>query len=126
MERGKASIFIIFLLSLIVVAGCSGKGKGVDETKEGTDGLIMEFAEGYPQDKYVVSAAREPISVFFDIKNKGTYPTQDPDEQALLDQGKIFLSGFDAAIIDIEKSGVCLIYPYWEKVLLILKAVPIL
>src|SRR3989338_9053361 len=105
MERGKASIFIIFLLSLIVIAGCSGKGKCVDEINKGTDGLIMEFAEGYPQDKYVVSAAREPISVFLDLKNKGAYPTEDSNEQALLGQGKIFLGGFDASIIDIEKAS---------------------
>lgn len=105
MERGKASIFIIFLLSLIVIAGCSGKDKKADEVAEGTDGVIMEFAEGYPQDKYVVSAAREPISVFLDLKNKGAYPKENPAEQALLGQGKIFLNGFDAAIIDIEKSS---------------------
>ena len=104
MVKNKIKFEILFLfLLLIVIVGCAQQdGKSSrEETITGTDGLTIEFLEGYPQDRYIVSGSAEPISVMLDVRNKGTFPKE--NEQNILGFGQIYLSGFDNRIIAMEQ-----------------------
>jgi len=103
----KTKIGILFLLLLFIfVAGCDliqkdGKGSsGQEEFKRGPEGLVMEFVENFPGDRYIVSddsGSTESISIIIDVRNKGTFP-----KDGAFSQGNIYLSGFDNEIIDME------------------------
>ena len=98
-KKIKIGFIILFLILVIAIFGCIKKDKD-EYIITGTDGLKIDFLENYPQDSYVVSGQREPISVIVDIRNKGTFP----DDEGDLKGGSLYLSGFDKNIINIERS----------------------
>jgi len=105
MTKTKIRFEILFIsILLIVISGCTEKDDR-SEVISGTEGLTIEFVNGLPQDNYKVGSQEFPISIFIDVKNKGTYPQEDIIDQSLLGSGKIFLSGFDTSIIDLEQNS---------------------
>lgn len=105
-EKKRLGLIILFcLLAVISIAGCDTKkgpkdGINTDFVKS-SDGLVMEFVKNYPGDRYLVSGnpadPHEPISIYVDIRNKGTYPDSGANP---FGNGKIFISGFDDNIIE--------------------------
>ena len=105
-KKIKIKYRTLFLFMLVITIGCVPKddnSKNKDEIT-GTEGLTIEFIKNFPQDNYVVSEnEREPISVILNVRNKGAFPKQ--DNLKLLADGKIYLSGFDDEIIEIDRSS---------------------
>ena len=98
-KKIEVRFIILFLILIIAISGCMKKDDKIDmDIITGTDGLEIEFFENYPQDRYVASDQREPISVIVDITNKGTFP----EDEEYLEGGKVYLSGFDENIINID------------------------
>ena len=98
----RKTLFVFLLI--VFIAGCTQKDRDFTEEEpiEGIEGITIEFLTNCPQNNYLVSDNREPISVMLNVRNKGTFPKE--DEQNALDSGEIYLSGFDYRIIDIESS----------------------
>lgn len=106
----RSWIGILIVLSMFVFAtGCDLIKKKdtdpADSFKRGPSGLLMEFVPNYPGDKYIVSEATEAISIVIDIRNKGTYPPSTAPENGQFPRGKIYLSGFDDRIINMNVEG---------------------
>jgi len=103
-KKKRIGFEILFLLLLVIIAsGCNlltnGDGDGA-KFKKGSEGLIMEFVQNYPGDKYLMSdeaGTEESIFIVIDVKNKGTFP-----EGNNLGEGGIYISGFDDDIIKME------------------------
>jgi len=100
----QVSGLIVLILLLYVIYGWHQKEEDfVEEEKSPAlgHGLVVSFLENNPQDGYIVGRGEyEPISIFLEIKNKGTYPQEDDDD--LLSRGKVYVSGFDPKIIEME------------------------
>lgn len=90
---------------VLLLAGCTGANRDTSiegGQVSGTDGLVIDFAEGHPLDEYVVDD-QEHFSVIVEIENRGSYPQN--DDRNLLSQGQIYLSGFDPNIIDLDANS---------------------
>ena len=96
----KMFLLIMFLFFLL---GCAKKSDDKSNTNlaTGTDGIVINFLQGNPQNNYLISPQEEePITAVIEVRNKGSYP--ELESQSDLSQGQIFLSGFDTNIIKIE------------------------
>jgi hypothetical protein len=94
--------FVLFALALNACVRPSGSTGFNRDTITGTEGLIINFLPGNPQESYLVYGD-EPISVILEVKNKGAYPSE--DEENLLSRGQAYLSGFDETIIIMEENS---------------------
>lgn len=108
MTRISKSIFLIlFLISLILISGCNAKKdttKALEETRTGTDGLIVSFVANNPPQTLVVEEGTEnPIKAVLQINNKGAYPQPNEGARGLAPElGRVYLSGYDQNIIDFQ------------------------
>ena len=106
----KTIIGVGILFILVFSTGCDlikkDDGGGAD-FERGPQGLVMSFLPNYPGDKYLVSENTD-FSVVVDVKNEGTYPEEEFDD----DEGSIYLSGFDTDIIDMDDDDIYLYRMY--------------
>jgi len=108
----KNILYLSFVLLLILASGfqctpknSSSSSSGKSYTVSGTDGLTLAFVAQNPQDRFSIGDLEEPISIIFELRNKGSWPQTDGEN--ILSQGKIYVSGFDDNIIVMnEKSKI--------------------
>ncbi|MCH8003395.1 MAG: hypothetical protein IH934_02090 [Nanoarchaeota archaeon] len=105
---GFLSLFLLLLVIFISSCGLIKKDEGDGAKFErGAQGLVMDFVQNYPQQKFLVSNEDEDIVVAINVRNIGTYPiksskkSQD-EEEGIFGLGKIYISGFDDEIIDMS------------------------
>ncbi len=110
MKQKTLFIFFILLIIGLLASGCGiGKnGTNVKTKSTGTDGIVINYMQQNPQDKYLIGTTSEPISVIVEVRNRGTWPQRDTPDSLYdsvlndLDKGKVYLSGFDSRIIQFE------------------------
>ena len=105
----KKLIFILFIILLISISGCTGKKgstKSVEEIRTGTEGIVINFLPNTPPDKiHIEQGADESLTTFqvvLEVRNKGAYPQ--PDDGVPSPIGRIFLSGYDTNILAFDKN----------------------
>ncbi|MBI2651243.1 hypothetical protein HYX01_02135 [Candidatus Woesearchaeota archaeon] len=96
----KPRIFFVMLLlfAVNIISGCIKEESFSDKELKGTEGITIDFIKDYPQEKYTIEKD-VPVDIILEIRNKGAYP--ETEEQKI--DGKVYISGFDKSIIDIEK-----------------------
>ena len=97
-------ILSLFLL-VIAIVGCGENSRrdNDEDFKKSNEGLTMEFVENFPRDSYIVEDEKEDIPIIVDIRNKGVYPAEnDESEKDHFTTGRLYLSGFDDAIIKMK------------------------
>ena len=95
MARHKM-IFVLFLLSLIFLAGCGTGPQGEEGDLyylRGTEGLQMEFMQGMPP-SYIYSGDKLTLGLM--LRNKGTAP---------IDYGRLYIEGYDRSVIPPTGNG---------------------
>ncbi len=82
----------LFILLLIIAAGCEKKEKDAGDAITGTEGLAISFVDNFPQDKYILSQGEtQDFTVVMDIRNKGTTPLDSDLEHLLHESFKQYL-----------------------------------
>jgi len=105
MKLGKnpAFIFISFLILLFLISGCSGKKdvkKSIEELNTGTQGVVINFLPNNPP--ATVHADQRQFDIVLELSNKGVYPQQ---EDTISNFGKVYLSGYDQNILDVQQKS---------------------
>lgn len=97
-------VFLVLVLALLIItAGCSKKSsiKEPPETRTGTDGIAISYVANNPPSLLVVEEGIDnPIKVVLQINNKGAYPQPNEGTGLAPELGRVYLSGYDQAIID--------------------------
>jgi len=105
---GFLALFLLLLVIFISSCGLIKKDEGDGAKFErGAQGLVMEFVQNYPQQKFLVGNEDEDIVVAINVRNIGTYPIKSSkksqgEEEGIFGLGKIYISGFDDEIIDMS------------------------
>lgn len=104
----KNLLAALFMVLVVAAYGCKGKTDAqtsIDNIRTGTEGISLSFLQNSPPDTIHVEngddAALNSFDVVLDIRNKGAYPQ--PDEGGA-PQGRVFLSGYDANIIQFANA----------------------
>ena len=109
MKLKKRLIFALFVILLVLIAGCNiGKKdvkKSLEEIRTGTEGIVMNFLPNNPPDVIHAEQGDNEGSNSFDVvleaRNKGAYPQ--PEDSYTAPPGRIFLSGYDTNILKFDK-----------------------
>ena len=82
--------------------GCNpnSDSRSTEKSIKGSDGIIINFIENNPQDRYIVSEDEEPITIALEMRNKGSFPKEDDKND--LSRGQVYVSGFDRDIIQLD------------------------
>lgn len=98
----KIIIFLLFLTLLIYVPGCKSNKdvkKSIEELNVGTRGIVINFLPNNPPS--TIHADQKQFDVVLELNNKGIYPTEDISQTF----GKVYLSGYDSNILNVEQKS---------------------
>jgi len=102
----KFLIFMIFFVLLTLISSCRGKNveKSIEELRTGTQGIILNFLPNNPPAMIHVDKSHDKnnFEVILELKNLGAFPQ--PETRIGGPKGKVYLSGYDPAIITDVKA----------------------
>ena len=100
----KTFILALFLIIIILVAGCRGKSeaeRSLEDIRSGTEGVAVSFLPNNPPETiHVLKAGDTDIGVVLELKNKGAYPQPDNTDETGNFKVGVYLSGYDRSIIE--------------------------
>ncbi len=104
MKLEKKLVFALFLISAVLISGCSSGKKDVqkslEEIRTGTEGIALRFLPNAPPDKIHAEEGADPLTTSFDVvlelRNKGAFPQPGPITSP---NGVLYLSGYDQSIM---------------------------
>lgn len=90
-------IFSILIISLFILSACTGNKTANTQIKEvdfhtGTDGLVVEFVKGNPQDTIYVSSGKTEFYSAVSVENKGAYSVRYGYMNFLVEKGYVDFS----------------------------------
>jgi len=85
--------YVVFVLSMLLLVGCTGGSSIGDETnwKTGTQGVTVDFVQNSPPDTIY---AGEVYTLALEVRNRGAHPLNEDDMTVSL-----FFSGFDDTLL---------------------------
>ena len=96
-QKKQLHIVLISLLVVILLSSCGEPSSG----RQG-DGLEISFLDGTPPSTLYVQKGQNdiPFELIVELKNRGSYPRNDIGSL----NGRLYLTGFDKAIIDVSSA----------------------